>query len=104
MYEIETDAQTWKTSFWLPEAKEGEKVLVAWSSLTLCHPLDWSPPGSSVLGILQAGIPEWVAMPSSRGSSQPRDQTQNLHCGQVLYHLSHQGKPKTKGERDKLEV
>ena len=72
MYEIETDAQTWKTSFWLPEAKEGEKVLVARSSLTLCHPLDWSPSGSSVLRILQAGIPEWVAMPSSRGSSQPR--------------------------------
>ena len=34
-----------------------------------------SPPGSSVHGILQARILEWVAMPSSRGSSQPRDQT-----------------------------
>ena len=39
--------------------------------LTLCDPMDCSPPGSSVLGILQAGILEWVAMPSSRGSSQP---------------------------------
>ena len=38
----------------------------------LCHPTDRSPPGSSVPGILQAGILEWVAMPSSRGSSQPR--------------------------------
>ena len=37
--------------------------------------MDCSPPGSSVHGILQARIPEWVAMPSSRGSSQPRDQT-----------------------------
>ena len=36
---------------------------------TLCDPIDCSPPGSSVHGILQAGILEWVAMPSSRGSS-----------------------------------
>ena len=43
--------------------------------LILCDPLDNSPPGSSVHGILQTGILEWVAMPSSRGSSQPRDQT-----------------------------
>ena len=37
--------------------------------------MDWSPPGSSVHGILQAGILEWVAITSSRGSSPPRDQT-----------------------------
>ena len=37
--------------------------------LTLCDPMDCSPPGSSVHGILQARILEWVAMPSSRGSS-----------------------------------
>ena len=43
--------------------------------LTLCNPMDYSPPGSSIHGILQARILEWVAMPSSRGSSQPRDQT-----------------------------
>ena len=42
---------------------------------TLCGPMDHSPPGSSVHGILQARILEWVAMSSSRGSSQPRDQT-----------------------------
>ena len=36
---------------------------------TLCDPMDCSPPGSSVHGILQARILEWVAMPSSRGSS-----------------------------------
>ena len=35
--------------------------------------MDGSPPGSSALGILQARILEWVAVPSSRGSSQPRD-------------------------------
>ena len=38
--------------------------------------MDCSPPGSSVHGILQARILEWVAFPFSRGSSQPRDQTQ----------------------------
>ena len=41
----------------------------------LCDPVDYSPPGSFVHGILQARILEWVAMPSSRGSTQPRDQT-----------------------------
>ena len=45
------------------------------SCLTLCNPKHCSPPGSSVHGILQARILQWVAMPSSRGSSQPRDQT-----------------------------
>ena len=39
------------------------------SRLAVCDPMDCSPPGSSVHGILQAGILEWVAMPSSRGSS-----------------------------------
>ena len=38
-------------------------------------PLDHSPPGSSVHGILQARVLEWVAIPFSRGSSRPRDQT-----------------------------
>src|SRR5574337_612499 len=38
--------------------------------------MDCSPPGSSVHGILRARILEWVAIPFSRGSSQPRDQTQ----------------------------
>ena len=42
-------------------------------SLTVCDPMDCSPPGSSFHGILQAKILEWVAMPSSRRSSQPRN-------------------------------
>ena len=45
------------------------------SCLTLCDPMDCSPPGSSVHGILQAGILEWVAIPLSRVSSRPRDRT-----------------------------
>ena len=52
------------------------KVLVAQSCLTLCDPIDCNPPGSSVYGILQARILEWVARPFSRGSPRPRDQTQ----------------------------
>ena len=49
--------------------------LVAQLCLTLCDPIDCSPPGFLSLGILQARILELVAMPSSRGSSQPRDRT-----------------------------
>ena len=45
------------------------------SSLILCDPMDYSLPASSIHGILQARILEWVAMPSSRESCQPRDQT-----------------------------
>ena len=44
-----------------------------------CDAMDCSPPGSSVHGILQARILEWVAMPSSRGSSRPRDPT-HISC------------------------
>ena len=51
------------------------KVLVAQSCPALCNPMGCSPPGSSVPRILQAGILEWVAIPFSRGSSWPRDQT-----------------------------
>ena len=68
---------------------------VTQSCLTLCYPADCSLPDSSVMGILQAWILELVAMPSSRASSQPRDQTQiSPHCRQILYHLSHQGSPR----------
>ena len=67
-------------------------VLVTQSCPTLCD-LDCSPPGSSVHGILQARILEWVAISFSRGSSWPRDWTPDLlHCTQILYHLSHQGR------------
>ena len=45
------------------------------SCLTLCNPMNCSPPDSSVHGILQARILKWVAVPSSRGSSQLRDRT-----------------------------
>ena len=58
--------------------------------LTLWDPMDCSPPGSSVHGILQTRILKWVAMPTSRESSQPRDarQVSYVSCiGKwVLYH------------------
>ena len=50
-------------------------VLSHFSCLTLCNPMDCSLPGFSVRGVLQARTLEWVAMPSPRGSSRPRDWT-----------------------------
>ena len=56
----------------------------------LCNPVDCSPPGSSVHGILQVRIQYWVAVPSSGGSSQPRDQTRVFYISctgrRVPYH------------------
>ena len=53
--------------------------LVAQLGPTLGNPMDYSLLGSTVHGILQVRKLEWVTMPSSRGSSQPRDQTQVSH-------------------------
>ena len=61
------------SSLWIPQ-KPGPclalscRCLVAKSCLTLCDPMDCSPPGSSVHGFLQARILEWVAIPFCRGS------------------------------------
>ena len=49
------------------------------SRVWLCNPMDCSLPGSSIHGIFQARVLEWVAISFSRGSSQPRDQTQVSH-------------------------
>ena len=54
---------------------------------TLCDPLDCSPPGSSIHGILQARILEWVAISFSRGSSQPSDWTQVSHIAGRCFNL-----------------
>ena len=50
-------------------------MLVTQSCLTLCDPTDCSPPGTSAHGIPHERILEWVTIPFSRGSSEPRDQT-----------------------------
>ena len=68
--------------------KRKVKVSVAQLCLTFCDPMDCSLPNSSVHRVLHARILEWVAIPFSRGSSQPRDQTQ------ILYLLSHHGRPR----------
>ena len=60
----------------------------------LCDPMGCSPPGSSVHGIFQARVLEWVAIFFSRGSSQPRDRTRNSHtAGRHFNRLNHQGSP-----------
>ena len=53
------------------------------SCLTLFNPMDYSPPGSSVHGILQARLLEWVAIPFSRGSSYPGIESQSQ--GSLMY-------------------
>ena len=63
------------------------------SHVQLCNPMDYSLPGSSVHGILQARILEWVAMPSSRGSPQPRSPV--LQADSLLSEPP--GKPKNTG-------
>jgi len=70
---------------------EKVKVLVTQSCPTLHDPMNRSPPGSSVHGILHAGILEWVAIPFSKRSSPYRDQT--LPWGWILYQLIYQGSP-----------
>ena len=101
------DSWLWKSCYhswtldghfwWVSEVK----VLVAQLFLTLGDPMNCSPPGSSVPGISQARILEWVAISSSRVSSQPRDWTQVSYIAgrwffyfilfYFIYHLSHQG-------------
>ena len=88
---IELLWKVWRSKMWpLYSSCKGQKVsllslwlcfsvyvcvLVAKSCLTLCDPMDCGPPGSSVHGMLQARILEWVAILFSRGSSRPRDRT-----------------------------
>ena len=64
-------------------------VLSHFYRVRLCDPMDYSLPGSSVYGILQARILEWVAVPFSRGSSDPGIKFVSLMSPmgkQVLYH------------------
>ena len=82
-------------ALWLGQATV-EQWKWKWSRSVMSYFLQshglYSLPGSSVHGILQARILEWVAMPSSRGSSQPRDGTQvSCVAGECFYYLSHHG-------------
>ena len=87
----------------LPSASVHAKLLQSRVQLfffpgpTFCNPMNRSLPDSSFHGILQARILEWVAMPSSRGSSRPRDQTRVSYVSctgrWVLHHHHHLGSP-----------
>ena len=61
--------------------------LVAQLCLTLCDPMDYSLPAPLSIGILQARILEWFAMPSSRRASQPRDWTQVSHIAGGFFNV-----------------
>ena len=63
---------------------------------SLCDPMDCSLPGSSVHGILQAIVLEWIAISFSRGSSQPRDQTRVFCIAGRFFTTEPSGKPRYK--------
>ena len=81
-FELSSGLLTSRTYIWYDEEDE-----VAQSCLTLCDPVDYSLPGSSIQGTLQARILERVAISFSRGSSRPRDQTQVSHVGGRRFNL-----------------
>ena len=68
-------------------------MLATQSCPTLCDLIICSPPGSSVHGILQARILEWVAMPSSRGSSDPRIEPASPALAGGFFTTAPPGKP-----------
>ena len=67
------------------------KSLQSW--MTFCDPVDCSPPGPSVHGVLQARILEWIAISSSRGPSQLKDRTHVSCIGKHLFNTEPPGKP-----------
>ena len=93
-------------SFSLKRKQEKEQEKIPWcdcmrvcsvtqSCLTLCNPMDCNLPRSSVHGIFQARILEWVVIAYSRGSSQLRNRTQvSCIAGEFFYSLSQQGSPR----------
>ena len=88
---LEGTPLAWKTDSWGTEEKSlcvCVCVCVCMLSCVglFCNPMDCCPPGSSILGNIQARIMEWVAISFSRGSSQPRDQIYVLCISrQILY-------------------
>ena len=94
----------WATSLSLSLSECACVHVCAHSCLTLCDPMDCSPLGSSVQGIFQARILEWVAVSSSRASYHPWgwSHVSCLSCtGRwILYYLSHVGSPDQLSIRD----
>ena len=79
----------------MQNASVSVRVKLLQSCPTLCNPMDRSPPGSSVHGIFQARILEWISMPPSRGSWWRRDLTCIFYVSYigrwVLHHSGHLG-------------
>ena len=88
------ELKAWEFRHWAKGHSHARSV--AQSCPTLCDPMDCSPLGSSDHGILQTRILEWVAMPSSRGSSQPRDWTWILCTADGYFTAEPPGKPQAK--------
>ena len=73
---------------WIWNQSEVKSLSRVW----LCDPMDCSLPGSSIHGIFQARVPEWVAISFSRGIFLTQGSNPGLqHCRQTLYHVSYQG-------------
>ena len=86
--------RTFMGVFWRKGAGWGWGWGHALSCQTLCDSMDCSPPSSSVHGILQARIMEWLAHSLLQGIVPTQGSNLGLlHCRQALYHLSHQGSP-----------
>ena len=82
-----------------------EKVKVTRSSLALWNPMDYSPPGSSVHGILQARIFKQVAISFSRGIFPTQVSNPGLlHCRLILYHLNHKGSQRETFQSHKINT
>ena len=84
--QVHGEAPAWKGL--LSEVGPSQRCLCAQSLQscpTLCNPMDHSLLGSSIRGILQAKILEWIAIPFSRGSSRPRDRTWVSHMAGGLF-------------------
>ena len=76
---VKTLRSCWGDHRWWPQSLASRisqlPVIITQSCPTLCDPMHCSPPGSSVYGIVQSRILDWIAIPFSRGSSWPRDRT-----------------------------
>ena len=87
--ELKYKEKKWSFEFW--SGLKRLKVKVAQLCPTLCHPMDYT-----VHGVLQARILEWITLPFSRGSSQPRDWTQVSHMQADSLPTEPRGKPNWK--------
>ena len=100
--------ETWGLTKQRWEGRRFRQVVIVKSCPTLCDPMDCCPPGSSIHGIFQARILEWVAISFSRRSSRLRDWTWvSGNVSRHFYPLSHQGSwwmDETMGGKDTVKI